>query len=305
VSTGVQAIARKPRARGAGLDRALPYLLLAPALLLIVAVVVYPLFYGLRESFLGYRYGHSIGSVGLQNYKDLYGDPYFRDALWVTLKFVLIAVTIETVLGLGLALLAARELPLIRFARLVLILPMIITPIVVGIVFRLIYASDTGLLTILNQKLFGGGPVLILDKPLTAFLGLVFLDVWEWTPLMFLILLAGIQSLPVEPFEAARVDGAGTWRTFLDHTLPMLRPVLAVAIVLRTIDAFTTFDQIFVLTRGGPGTSTQLISIYGYDTAFKFSQFGYGAAMLITVAVLVLLFAALAVKLIRREAASQ
>ena len=302
---GAEAVARKPRVKGAGLDRALPYLLLAPALLLIVAVVVYPLFYGLRESFLGYRYGHSIGSVGLQNYKDLYGDPYFRDALWVTLKFVLIAVTIETVLGLGLALLAARELPLIRFARLVLILPMIITPIVVGIVFRLIYASDTGLLTILNQKLFGGGPVLILDKPLTAFLGLVFLDVWEWTPLMFLILLAGIQSLPVEPFEAARVDGAGTWRTFLDHTLPMLRPVLAVAIVLRTIDAFTTFDQIFVLTRGGPGTSTQLISIYGYDTAFKFSQFGYGAAMLITVAVLVLLFAALAVKLIRREAASQ
>jgi multiple sugar transport system permease protein len=305
VTTGVQAVQRAPRVRGAGLDRALPYLLLAPALLLLLAVIVYPLFYGLRESFLGYRYGHSIGSVGLQNYKDLYSDPYFRDALWVTLKFVFLAVGIETVLGLGLALLAARELPLIRFARLVLILPMIITPIVVGIVFRLIYASDTGLLTILNGKLFGGGPVLILDKPLTAFLGLVFLDVWEWTPLMFLILLAGIQSLPVEPFEAARVDGAGTWRTFLDHTLPMLRPVLAVAIVLRTIDAFTTFDQIFVLTRGGPGTSTQLVSIYGYDTAFKFSEFGYGAAMMITVAVLVLVFAALAVKLIRREAAAQ
>ena len=305
MSAQAAVVSRQARVRGAGLDRALPYLLLAPALLLILAVVVYPLFYGLRESFLGYRYGHSIGSVGLQNYKDLYSDPFFRDALWVTLKFVLLAVGIETVLGLGLALLAARELPLIRFARLVLILPMIITPIVVGIVFRLIYASDTGLLTILNQKLFGGGPVLILDKPVTAFLGLVFLDVWEWTPLMFLILLAGIQSLPVEPFEAARVDGAGAWRTFLDHTLPMLRPVLAVAVVLRTIDAFTTFDQIFVLTRGGPGTSTQLISIYGYDTAFKFSQFGYGAAMLMTVAVLVLVFAALAVKLIRREAAAQ
>ena len=300
-----QAIRRKPRVSGAGLDRALPYLLLAPALLLILIVIVYPLFYGLRESFLGYRYGHSIGSVGLQNYKDLYSDPYFRDALWVTLKFVVLAVGIETVLGLGLALLAARELPFIRFARLVLILPMIITPIVVGIVFRLIYASDTGLLTILNGKLFGGGPVLILDKPLTAFLGLVALDVWEWTPLMFLIMLAGIQSLPLEPFEAARVDGAGTWRTFLDHTLPMLRPVIAVAVVLRTIDAFTTFDQVFVLTRGGPGTSTQLISIYGYDTAFKFSEFGYGAAMLITVAVIVLVFAALAVRLIRREAATQ
>jgi multiple sugar transport system permease protein len=302
MGVGAAAVRRRTRSRGAGLERALPYLLLAPALLVILAVVVYPLFYGLRESFLGYRYGHSIGSVGFQNYTDLYNDPYFRSALWVTLKFVLIAVGIETALGLGLALLAARELPFIRFTRLVLILPMIITPIVVGIVFRLIYASDTGLLTILNQKLFGGGPVLILDKPLTAFLGLVLLDVWEWTPLMFLIMLAGIQSLPVEPFEAARVDGAGSWRTFLDHTLPMLRPVIAVAVVLRTIDAFTTFDQIFVLTGGGPGTSTQLISIYGYNTAFKFSEFGYGAAMLLTVAVLILVFAALAVKLIRREA---
>jgi multiple sugar transport system permease protein len=290
--------------QGAGLDRALPYLLLAPALFLVLAIVVYPLFYGLRESFLGYRYGHSIGSVGLQNYKDLYHDPYFRDAIWVTFKFVFLAVTLETVLGLGLALLAARELPLVRFARLALILPMIITPIVVGIVFRLIYASDSGLLTIVSEKL-GGGPVLILDKPTTAFLGLVVLDVWEWTPLMFLILLAGIQSLPVEPFEAARVDGAGSWRTFLDHTLPMLRPVLAVAVTLRMIDAFTTFDQVFVLTGGGPGTSTQLISIYGYNTAFKFSEYGYGAAMMITVAVLVLVFAALAVRLIRRTVAAQ
>src|SRR3954471_5559293 len=113
MTTSAAAAVRRPRARvqGAGLDRALPYLLLAPALLLILLVVVYPLFYGLRESFLGFRYGRSIGSVGLQNYKDLYSDPYFRDALWVTVKFVLIAVSIETVLGLGLALLAARELP--------------------------------------------------------------------------------------------------------------------------------------------------------------------------------------------------
>lgn len=298
------AASRRAREQGAGLERALPYLLLAPAILLLLALVVYPLFYGVRESFLGYRYGHSIGSVGLQNYKDLYSDPYFREALWVTLKFVFLAVALETVLGLGLALLAARELPLVRFARLMLIIPMIITPIVVGIVFRLIYASDTGLLTIISEKL-GGGPVLILDKPTTAFLGLVFLDVWEWTPLMFLIMLAGIQSLPVEPFEAARVDGAGSWRTFLDHTLPMLRPVIAVAVALRTIDAFTTFDQVFVLTGGGPGTSTQLISIYGYNTAFKFTQYGYAAAMMIVVAALVLVFAAVAVKLIRREVAAQ
>ena len=130
------------------------------------------------------------------------------------------------------------------------------------------------------------------------------LDVWEWTPLIFLILLAGLQSLPQEPFEAARVDGAGAWRTFVDHTLPMLAPVLVVAIVLRTIDAFTTFDQVYVLTHGGPGTATQLISIYGYDTFFRFQQYGYAAAMLLMVALVVLACAFLAVRLMRRQAAT-
>jgi multiple sugar transport system permease protein len=295
--------AKRSRVQGAGLERVLPYLLLAPTLLLVLAVVVYPIGYGIRQSFLNFRFGHSIGSVGLDNYKALFSDPAFGQALWVTIKFVALAIVLETVLGLGLALLVANEIPFARLAKLVLIVPMIVTPIVVGIVFRLIYASDVGLLTTLRTDIFGSGQVFILDKGWSAFLGLVALDVWEWTPLMFLILLAGLQSLPVEPFEAAKVDGAGSWRIFLDQTLPMLRPVLAVAIALRTIDAFTTFDQVFVLTKGGPGTSTQLISIYGYNTAFKFDEFGYGTAMLLTVALVVLAFAALTVKLIRRQVA--
>jgi multiple sugar transport system permease protein len=287
--------------QGAGLERVLPYLLLAPTLLLVLAVVVYPIGYGVRQSFLNFRFGHAIGSVGFDNYTALFHDPAFGQALWVTIKFIALAVALETVLGLGLALLVANEIPLARLAKLVLIVPMIVTPIVVGIVFRLIYASDVGLLTTLRTDIFGSGQVFILDKGWSAFLGLVALDVWEWTPLMFLILLAGLQSLPVEPFEAAKVDGAGSWRIFLDQTLPMLRPVLAVAIALRTIDAFTTFDQVFVLTKGGPGTSTQLISIYGYNTAFKFDEFGYGTAMLLAVALVVFAFAALTVRLIRKQ----
>jgi len=125
------------------------------------------------------------------------------------------------------------------------------------------------------------------------------LDVWEWTPLLFLILLAGLQSLPQEPFEAARVDGAGPWRTFVDLTLPMMRPVLAIAIVLRTIDAFGTFDQVFVLTHGGPGEATRLVSLYGYDTSFKFQETGYAAALFVTVGLVVLAFALAAVRLLR------
>jgi multiple sugar transport system permease protein len=150
------------------------------------------------------------------------------------------------------------------------------------------------------SEAMGGGPVQILGDPLKAFIGLVALDVWEWTPLMFLILLAGLQSLPQEPFEAAKVDGAGPWRTFVDHTLPMLRPVLAIAIVLRTIDAFGTFDQVFVLTRGGPGEATRLLSIFGYDTTFKFQQTGYGAALFVTVGLIILAFALFAVRMLKR-----
>src|SRR4051794_29573604 len=294
---------RRTRARlqGAGLDRILPYLLLAPALLLVLGVVVYPLIDGIRTSTRFYRFGRALRDVGIDNYRQALDDPLFTEALWTTVKFVTLAVAIETALGLGLALLCTRELRFIRAARVFLIIPMIVTPVVVGIVFRLIYASDVGLLSDVSQGL-GGGQVGILGHERSAFLGLVALDVWEWTPLMFLILLAGLQSLPVEPFEAARVDGASAWRSFLDHTLPMLRPVLMVAIVLRTIEAFTTFDQPFVLTRGGPGTSTKLISLYGYETAFKFQQVGYAAAMLLMVGLVVLAIAFVAVRLIRRTA---
>jgi multiple sugar transport system permease protein len=275
-------------------------LLLAPAVLIVLLVLVYPLWDGLRASTMLYRYGKPVADVGLENYQRLWEDAQFLNALWVTLRFVSLSVAIETALGLALALFCLREFRGIRLLRTVLIVPMVITPVVVAIVFRLIYASDAGMITAVSEAL-GGTQVEILGHGTRAFLALVALDVWEWTPLMFLILLAGLQSLPVEPFEAARVDGAGAWRVFVDHTLPMLRPVLAIAIVLRTIDAFGTFDQVFVLTRGGPGEATKLLSIYGYDSAFKFQQTGYAAALFVTMGLLVLAFALAAVRLLRRR----
>ena len=264
-----------------------------------LSVLVYPLWDGLRASTRFYRYGKPLSEIGLANYTKLWSDDQFLNALRVTISFVTLAVAFETVLGLALALFCLREFRGIRLLRTVLIVPMVITPVVVAIVFRLIYASDAGMLTALSQAL-GGAPVQILGDPTKAFIGLVALDVWEWTPLMFLILLAGLQSLPTEPLEAARVDGAGAWRTFIDHILPMLRPVLLIAIVLRTIDAFGTFDQVFVLTHGGPGEATKLLSIYGYDTAFKFQETGYAAALFVTMGLILLAFALAAVRLLRR-----
>jgi multiple sugar transport system permease protein len=291
--------ARRRRFGESGLDSVLPYLLLAPTLVLVLAVLVYPMVDGLRTSTGFYRFGRRLRDVGWGNYTQALGDPAFLDSIVTTMEFVALAVAIETVLGLALALLCSRELRFIRAIRGTLILPMIVTPVVVGIVFRLIYASDVGLAATLAKSV-GLSPPEILGEPHAAFGGLVLLDVWEWTPLMFLILLAGLQSLPVEPFEAARVDGAGAWRSFVDHTLPMLRPTIVVAVALRSIDALTTFDQVYVLTRGGPGTATQLISIYGYQTFFQFQQFGYAAALLTMVALVVIAASGAALSLMRR-----
>jgi multiple sugar transport system permease protein len=189
----------------------------------------------------------------------------------------------------------------VSWIRVSLILPMTIAPVVVGVIWRLIYASDIGVANPLFEKLGLGTPN-ILATPTSAFLGLVGVDVWEWTPLLFLIILAGLHSLPQDPLEAAQVDGASRLQAFFHHTLPLLKPVLLVAITLRTIDAVGTFDQIFVLTKGGPGTSTQLISIYSYNTAFTFTQYGQAMAMLIALLACLLLLMATAVHLMRRTA---
>jgi multiple sugar transport system permease protein len=179
---------------------------------------------------------------------------------------------------------------------------MTIAPVVVGVIWRLMYASDIGIVNPIFEA-FGLPAPNVLAHPTSAFIGVVAVDVWEWTPLMFLIILAGLQSIPQEPIEAAKVDGAGPVRVFFDHTLPLLMPVLMVAVVLRTIDAIGTFDQIYVLTKGGPGTSTQLISTYAYNTAFLFTQYGRAMAMVVSLLVLTLLLMIVAIRYMRRVSA--
>ena len=275
-----------------------PYVLLVPATIALAAVSIYPLVYGLIASLRHYRYGVDIDFAGLANYVNVLQDETFVTALETTAKYVVLCVVLETLLGLGLAMLVNRELRGASLWRIGIILPMTVAPVVVGVMWRLIYASDIGIADPVIG-LFGIHDVHVLGTENSAFLGVVLLDVWEWTPLMFLILLAGLQSLPQEPLEAALIDGASPIRVFFDHVLPMLRPVLFVAIVLRAIDAIGTFDQIYVLTRGGPGVSTQLFSIYAYNTAFLFTQYGSAMAMVVLLLAAVLVLAAIAIRLVR------
>lgn len=265
------------------------------------AVAIYPLIYSVRASFDRYRYGRDLGSAGLQNYRNVLHDSTFWTAIATTVKYVAIAVAIETLLGLGLALLVAREIRFGKLIRVGLILPMTIAPVVVGVIWRLMYASDIGVVNPIFSSLGFGNPDVLAHEG-SAFIGVVAVDVWEWTPLLFLIILAGLQSLPQEPLEAARVDGAGPLRTFFDHTLPLLLPVLLVGVVLRLIDAVGTFDQIYVLTQGGPGVATQLISTYAYNTAFQFTQYGQAAAMLVALLAFLTILMVFAVRVTRRAA---
>jgi multiple sugar transport system permease protein len=278
-----------------------PYLLLVPAVLTMGAVAIYPLIYSVRASFDRYRFGRDLGSAGLQNYRNVLHDSTFWTAIATTVKYVAIAVAIETLLGLGLALLVAREIRFGKLIRVGLILPMTIAPVVVGVIWRLMYASDIGVVNPIFSSLGFGNPDVLAHEG-TAFIGVVAVDVWEWTPLLFLIILAGLQSLPQEPLEAARVDGAGPLRAFFDHTLPLLLPVLMVGVVLRLIDAVGTFDQIYVLTQGGPGVATQLISTYAYNTAFQFTQYGQAAAMLVALLAFLTILMVFAVRVTRRAA---
>ena len=269
----------------------LAWLLIAPTALFALAMTLVPLGYSVMTSLQEFRLGKPPLFVGLQNYGNLLHDSNFHSSLLTTLIFTVVATGVEFVFGLGLALLLKEEFPFQGVIRSSLIVPMVIAPVVVGIIWRLLYNADVGLFSFGVQTLTGKS-ISVLSSTAMALPALILVDIWEWTPFMFLILLAGIQSLPQAPFEAARVHGAGPWNVFVHLTLPMLKPVIVVAILIRALDAFTVFDQVFVLTQGGPGTATEVATLMIYKTAFRFSQFGYGAAMAIALLVLVAGFSA-------------
>ena len=256
-----------------------PYFFLAPCLLLLLALTVYPLFYLARLSL--YRMTpEGEAFAGLANFARLLTDGFFWRALGQTLVFTFSALTLEFLLGLALALLLHSQIRGRSLWRALFLLPMILPPVVAGVIWRLIYNPNFGVLNAALQGLgFDTSRLTWLADPSVALAAVVVVDVWEWTPFVFLILLAGLQAIPEEPYEAARIDGSGPWQTFRHITLPLLAPAILVALLLRTFDLLRLFDQVFILTQGGPGFATETISLYIYKTAFRFYDFGYAAAL--------------------------
>ena len=197
-----------------------------------------------------------------------------------TVVYAAIALTFEFFIGLALALLLNAQMRGRSVIRAVLLLPMMLPAVVVGVVWRLMLNSNFGAV---NGTLKGIGinadALTWTASPKLAMASVIVADVWQWTPFMFLILLAGLQAIPQEPYEAALIDGASAWQTFRHVTLPLLKPAILIALLLRTMDLLRVFDQIFILTEGGPGFATETVSLYIYRTAFRFSNFGYAAAM--------------------------
>jgi multiple sugar transport system permease protein len=216
----------------------------------------------------------------LGNFARLLSDQFFLAALGHTLVYAASALSLEFFLGLGLAVLMNNRLRGRGLFRAALLVPMMLPTVVAGVVWRLMLNPNFGAI---NGTLKGMGlntaALTWTSSPRLAMLSVVAVDVWQWTPFMFLILLAGLQAIPQEPYEAALIDGSSAWQTFRHVTLPLLKPAILVALLLRTMDLLRVFDQVFILTEGGPGFATETISLYIYRTAFRFSDFGYAAAM--------------------------
>ena len=267
---------------------------------MLLAVLVYPMGSSLWVSFENYRLTalHARHFVGLANYAKIPRDARFWNAMGNTLVFVSTAVFLEFVLGFALALLLHRRVRMRNFFRSVLLTPMFITPVAVGLIFRFMLNSEFGIIPYI-LKAIGIEVDFFATSPLALF-SIVFIDVWQWTPFMMLLLLAGLESLPREPFEAARVDGASAWFTFRSVTFPLMRPVIVVAVIIRMLDAFKVFEYLYVITRGGPGNSTESIMYYIYRVGFRFFRMGEAAAMSYVLALIILLLVFLEFQLLRR-----
>jgi multiple sugar transport system permease protein len=246
----------------------------APALLVLAALSIYPLLYLIKVS-LTDAHGFTVA-----NYARLFHDRLFSVAAAQTLLYAAAALALEFSLGLALALLVdslARGRMLIRVG---ILAPMLLPPVVAAVIWRLIYNPEFGMLNgTLHRLGFNTANLTWTSGRTTAMLSVILVDVWEWTPFLFLLLTAGLQAIPAEPLEAARTDGASYWQTLRDVILPLLKPVILLALLLRGMDLLRIFDQIFILTQGGPGSATETVSLYIYRTAFRFSNFGYAAAM--------------------------
>jgi multiple sugar transport system permease protein len=262
-------------------DRHFRFLALAPAALFLVALTVYPVadLIWMAMSTITFEHAEEIWRfTPSENLQELLGDDLFRIALRNTLVFAVLSVAIELCLGLGLAILVSSAGRLKGLVRTVLIVPILMPPVAIGSMWKLMYSLDFG---VLNQAITAIGLPAVnwLGSTSLALISVVIVDVWHWTPFVFLILFAAVEAIPSDIIEAARIDGARNRSIIFRIIVPLIWPTITVALFFRTILAFKVFDQIFLLTSGGPGTSTEVVSLHLYKVYFQQNELGYGSML--------------------------
>ncbi|MCX6089550.1 MAG: sugar ABC transporter permease [Candidatus Atribacteria bacterium] len=285
-------------------DKYVGILLLLPALIILAFLSLYPFFFtiylSVHDYFLLQTWIPKV-FVGLKNYLQLIQDPLFWNTLSVTLRYAGIVVAIEFFLGLGLALLVNMNIKGRNIITSLLLAPIIMSPIVAGLIWGYMYNPEFGVINFFLNKLFGVKDLVFLGDTRYAFLACIIVDVWQWTPLMFLILLAGLQAVPTEPYEAAQIDGASPSQCFRYLTLPLISPLILISLLLRMIDACKIFDTIYILTGGGPASVTESLSLYAYRNNFVYFNMGYGAVLAFILLILVTIFCVLFNRMLSRK----
>ena len=277
--------------------------LIAPAALTMLLFQVVPIVIGANASFRDWSlYDPRKTWVGLKHYIAVINDPVFvGTVLPNTLLFLALSVSFSLLFGLALAILLNRNFRGQHVVRTILLVPLMVAPVVASIMVRWMFNDQFGIVNVVLEGL-GFEPIAWLAYRWSAFFVIVLADVWLWTPWFTILLLAGLQSFPPEPFEAAAIDGATRWRVFRYLTLPMLRPVIVVCVVIRAIDAFRVFDQVWIISGGGPARQTEMFSVYAYVEAFQKLNFGKGSAAAITGAVVIVVLGLILYRVLNRVA---
>lgn len=260
--------------------KARPYLILGPALLLTIGIL-YPFFISIYYSLTNYSFKYQgYEFVGLENWIYMFQDPAFWHSAWVTAKYAVLSTGIEMILGIIIALMLNQENRLSKALRMVLIFPLMIAPVIATLIWQLMTNSSVGIISHwlrsigINNFLWGADPS-------TAMFSVVLIDVWVYTPFVIILVLAGLRSLPKAPFEAAMIDGGSAWFTFRTLTLPMIMPLLLIALLFRLMISLQEFSIIFALTRGGPGDTLMSLPLTAYTEAFTYKELGYSLPYMI------------------------
>lgn len=277
-----------------------PWLLVAPTVILLVTLTIFPLLYSLFISMHEYALGTEREFIWFGNYWDLISNPDFRRKIWFTLQITVFAVAIELVLGLLCALVLSKRLPGMGVLRMIVYIPMMISPLVVAYFWRIMLDGSFGVFTYFADSLGFGKPQWTVDLTL-AKASIVVVDVWQWTPFVTLLMLAGLQSVPAQLYEAASLDRASRWMTFRRITLPHLMTPVLLALLFRTIDTFKLFDSVYVITQGGPGDLTETLSLNAYNVGFEQSLIGPAAAISWIVVIVINILAVILIKALTRQ----